>query len=82
MRLRVTVVTLSFTLLTADPEDGCLPGSIKQCTGRELDKVSPFNVPEFLFSALFSRNSRLNSRLAIITSLVAVTPFLLALAGH
>ncbi len=75
MRLRVTVVTLSFTLSTADPEDGSY---LKRCTGRELDKVSPFNVPEFLFSALFSRNSRLNSRLAIITSL-AVTPFLVAL---
>ncbi len=28
--------------------------ALKLCTHRELDKVSPFNVPDFLFSALFS----------------------------
>ncbi len=41
------------TLSTAALEDGYFSGSETMHT-RELDKVSPFNVPDFLFSALFS----------------------------
>ncbi len=54
--------------------------ALKRRTGRELDKVSPFNVPEFLFSALFSRNSRLNSRLEIVA--VYAPPLLVALVTN